>query len=437
VAAAAPLEPDPERGADVLILGGGVIGASLAWALTERGVRDVLVVDLDLAGLYASSELNAGGARATWWQPVNVETCSATLDFFEAHAERFGFRRAGYLWLYDDRELFAQALEKRAFQNAIGLGVEALEVGAVTERFPLLDRHMDELVGATFSPRDGLVNPNAVRAFFREEAEARGVRFLNRHYAMGVETRRVAGAGGSLRRVAAVQVVEVARRGVLEDADALRDILVGHHVPSALIRAETRIECDAVVNCLGAWSPVLSAKVGVPDVTEPVRRQICLVDVQRRDLAPGIDLDGLGMIVDASDLYFHPDGGHVMAGYSIPDEAPGYDFDYDGDAFFMEQIWPRLAHRASAFERCGHVRGWAGLYAVTPDRSGIAGPVAGFANLFEAHSFTGRGVMQSWAVGQAMAERIDTGRYGAIDLAPLDRERFASPERWVPEALHI
>jgi glycine/D-amino acid oxidase-like deaminating enzyme len=127
----------------------------------------------------------------------------------------------------------------------------------------------------------------------------------------------------------------------------------------------------------------------------------------------------------------------VLAGYSIPDEASGFDFDYDDDAFFENEIWPRLAHRASSFERCAHVRGWAGLYAVTPDRSGIAGTVDGFANLFEAHSFTGRGVMQSWAVGQALGELIATGRYGALDLSALTRTRFADPERWVEEELHI
>jgi glycine/D-amino acid oxidase-like deaminating enzyme len=423
--------------AEILIVGGGIIGTSLAWALAGRGARGVCVVDLDLAGLYASSELNAGGARATWWQPVNIDACRATLDFFAEHAEAFGFRRCGYLWLYDDADLHAQALEKRSLQNERGLGVEALTVPEVAERFPLLDRALDELIGATFSPRDGLVNPNAVRAWFRREAEARGVRFLNRHYVTGVETRRVAGAGGSLRRVSALYVVEVERRGVLEDADRMREILVSHRVPADEQRREARLECELVVNCLGAWSPIFSAKVGVSDPTEPVRRQICLVDVHASDVAPGVDLGALGMIVDASDLYFHPEGPHVLAGYSIPDEGSGFDFDYDGEPFFETYVWPRLAHRSSSFERCGHVRGWSGLYSVTPDRSGVAGPVPGFANLFEAHSFTGRGVMQSYAVGQAMAERIDTGHFGAIDLTPLDRVRFADPERWVPEALHI
>ena len=127
----------------------------------------------------------------------------------------------------------------------------------------------------------------------------------------------------------------------------------------------------------------------------------------------------------------------MLAGYSTPDEAPGFDFGYDGEEFFESEIWPRLAHRASSFERCGHVRGWAGLYAVTPDRSGIAGQVGGFANLFEAHSFTGRGVMQSFGVARAMGSLIATGRFQDVDLGPLARERFADRSRWVREELHI
>ncbi len=421
----------------MLIVGGGIIGSSVAWSLARLGVRDVTVVDVDLAGVYAASELNAGGARATWWQPVNIESCLATLDFFRAHRVQLGFRERGYLWLYADGELLARAKEKRALQNARGLGVELLDPGDVCERFPLLDGAVHEILGATFSPRDGLVNPNAVRAFYRDGAEQAGVRFLNRHYVTGVETERVAGAAGSLRRVAAFHVVEVrcARGG--DEGGILREILTTHRVPERARVGEARLPCGAVVNCLGAWSPILAAKLGISDPTEPVRRQLSLVDVRREALAPNARLDELGMIVDASGLYFHPEGAFVLAGYSTPDEAPGYDFDYDGDEFFEREIWPRLAHRATAFDRCRHVRGWAGLYAVTPDRSGIAGRVAGFANLFEAHSFTGRGVMQSFAIGQAMASLVASGRFGEHDLSALSRSRFPDPARWVMEELHI
>ena len=163
-----------------------------------------------------------------------------------------------------------------------------------------------------------------------------------------------------------------------------------------------------------------------------------MVDVQARDLPEEIDLSAYGMIVDASNVYFHPEGPYILAGYSPPADPSGYDFSYDGELFFEEQIWPRLAHRSSVFERCGHVRGWAGLYAVTPDCSGIVGRVPGFSNLIEAHSFTGRGVMQSWAVGRGIAELVLDGGYRTLDLGPLDRSRFdGGTERWLPEDLHI
>lgn len=421
---------------NVLIAGGGVVGSALALCLARRGVRDIQVVDLDLAGVYASSELNAGGARATWWQPVNIETCRITLDFFRSHAELFGFRELGYLWLYDDSTRFEVAREKHRLQSAAGLGVELIDRGDIADRFPILDRNLDELVGATWSPRDGLINPNAVRRYFRTEAEASGVRFSNRHYVEGVVTERISGATGQ-RRVRAVDVVEVAGGDPADDSGEIKEILTTHRVPRERRLRETRVSCEILVNCLGAWSPIFSAKIGIRDVTEAVRRQICLVGVHQEEMPAGVDLRELGMIVDSSDVYFHPEGGHVLAGYSIPEEAPGFDFDYDGAPYFEEFVWPRLAHRASTFERCGHIRGWSGLYAVTPDCSGIAGPVPGIANLFEAHSFTGRGVMQSYGVATALSERIVEGQYSVCDLSPLGRERFDSRNRWIPETLHI
>jgi sarcosine oxidase subunit beta len=423
--------------ANVLIVGGGIIGSSVAWALSERGVEGVTVVDLDLAGVYASSELNAGGARATWWQPVNIESCLAGLEFFREHAELFGWQPSGYLWLYSDETLYGRALLKRDLQNGYGLAVEALGTEELAGRFPLVDRHLDELVGATFSPHDGLLNPNALRAFYRRGAEQRGVRFRNRDYVSGVETSALVGPGGRQRRVSAVEVLELGASGRGQDDELLRAVLTGHRVPAEADARALRIECEVVVNCLGAWSPIFSAKIGVRDVTEPVRRQISLVDVHTEDVRAGVDMAALGMVVDSSGLYLHSEGGHVLAGYSTPDEPPGFDFVYEGNDFFEAEIWPRLAHRCSSFERCGHVRGWAGLYAVTPDRSGIAGPVSGFANLFEAHSFTGRGVMQSYAVGQALAGWILDGRCAGCDLSALTRERFDDPARWVMEELHI
>ncbi len=419
---------------DVLIAGGGVIGSAIACALAERGVTDVCVVDLDLAGTYASSELNAGGARATWWQEVNIASCRDTIAFFHENAEEFAFRQCGYLWLYDDRGLFERALERRNLQESLGLDVEILDATEVTRRFPLLDRNMNEIVGATFSRLDGLLNPNAVRRYYRDRAEAAGARFLNRHYVEGVETSE---SGPGRRRLDLVHIVEVAKWEPADESQLIGRILTQHRVPPDSALDHPSIRTEVFVNALGAWSPVLSSKLGVFDVAVPVRRQIAMVDVRARDLPAGVDLRKMGMIVDPSCLYMHPEGPYVLAGYSQPAEPSGYDFRYDGDAFFEQEIWPRLAHRASAFERCGHVRGWSGLYSVTPDCSGIVGRVPGFSNLIEAHSFTGRGVMQSMAIGRGVAELVCDGDFRTLDLSALDGQRFGDPSRLVTEDLHI
>ncbi len=419
--------------ADVLIAGGGVIGCAIAWSLAERGVQDVCVVDLDLQGRYASSELNAGGARATWWQEVNIAACRDTIGLFRDHGEEVSYRPCGYLWLYDDADLYRKAGERHRLQERLGLSVDLLDREEVRRRVPLLDRGMDEIVGATFSPADGLVNPNAVRRFYRERAESLGVRFLNRHYVEGVETSETNG----VRSVDLVHIVEVAKGSVSDDEGGLERILTQHRVPPEQAVDHPSIRADTFVNALGAWSPVLSSKLGVRDVAVPVRRQISMVDVRRGDLPEGFDLQSLGMIVDASGLYFHPEGPYILAGYSNEGEPSGYDFRYDGESFFEREIWPRLAHRSSSFERLGHVRGWAGLYSVTPDRSGIVGRVPGFSNLIEAHSFTGRGVMQSFGIGRGVAELLCEGSYSSLDLSPLCGDRFGDPTRWVTEDLHI
>lgn len=421
--------------ANVLIAGAGVVGSAIACALAERGVRDVCVVDLDLGGRYASSELNAGGARATWWQEVNIAACRDTLAFFAERAAELSFRRTGYLWLYADRAFFARARERRALQERLGVRVDLLLPTEVVRRHPLVDRNLEELVGATFSPGDGLLNPNALRRLYQERAIAGGARFLQRHYLEAIE---LSERSPGVRAVERVDFALVAKGDPADESRTIERILTQNGVDPDATIGQVSIRPELFVNALGAWSPLVSARLGARSFSQPVRRQISIVDVRARDLPENVDLHTGPMIVDASGIYFHPEGPYTLAGYSNADEPAGYRFEYDGEQFFEREIWPRLAHRSSAFERCHHVRGWAGLYAVTPDCSGVLGRVDGVANAIEAHSFTGRGVMQSRAVGRGVAELICDGGYRALDLAPLSPARFLGPrERWLHEDLHI
>lgn len=284
--------------ANVLIAGGGIIGSSLAWALASRETNGVVVVDLDLTGVYASSELNAGGARATWWQPVNIESCKATLEFFREHAEHFGFRARGYLWLYDDEDFYRRALKKRKLQNDYGLEVEALRPAEVGERFPLLDRNMHEIVGATFSPFDGLLNPNAVRRWYRERAESLGVVFCNRHYITGVRTQRSSDSAGVRRRISGVEIVRVKKANLDRDELDLREILTTHSLRSDLRDEELHLSCDTLVNCLGAWSPIFELRTlrSRPGLGRTLRRHSRL----QRDREPGC---GVKQLVRSSLVY--------------------------------------------------------------------------------------------------------------------------------------
>ncbi|HRK02770.1 MAG TPA: FAD-dependent oxidoreductase, partial [Oligoflexia bacterium] len=131
-----------------------------------------------------------------------------------------------------------------------------------------------------------------------------------------------------------------------------------------------------------------------------------------------------GMFVDPSGVYFHAEAQFVLSGFAIESEPDGFNFDYDGQSFFEEHIWSALHERSSGFEMLKHVTGWAGLYEVSPDRCGIMGSVNNSSQIFEAHSFSGRGVMQSWAVGRGLSELILNERFETIDLAALSGERF-------------
>lgn len=370
---------------DTLVIGAGVIGSAIAMHLAERGV-DVVAIDPDLGGALSSSERNAGGARATWWRRVNIELCAATIDWFRLNAAAVGFRQLGYLWLYPP-DLWPGAVRHVDDQNVLARNVELLEPAEITRRWPFVD-NLDGVSGGTFSPLDGLVNANAVREHYRARARAAGGRFVDRAFAESSE--------GDGDRIGTVRV------RLLENASAAERVLI-HGAPSRdRIRA---VACRRVVNAAGPWASRVASALGWSVPCRAVRRQVSLV--RCRD----VDLSACGMIVDTTGCYFHHEaGGLVLAGFSPPDDPPGFSFVYDGRAFFEAEIWPRLAHRISAMDRLEHVRGWAGLYELSPDNSALLGPVAGFSNVFEAHSFSGRGVMQSYGAALALAELITEGR---------------------------
>jgi len=409
---------------DILILGAGILGSSAAWQLAQVGAGSVTVIDLDLAGTFSSSERNAGGCRATWWHPLNAELSWLSMKFYRSIAEEVQFFQKGYLFLYSAQRWKA-AREKRVQYEALGIPVQYLEPGEIQNRLPEFE-NLRGVAGGTFSPEDGLLDPHLLREYYRSQAKALGVRFLDGIFVSGVETQG--------NRVVAV---EANRRkdGKAIGEEELEAIHTQHQVSNPDSWESIRLQPKILVNCTGAWLPVTSSFYGKPLPIRAVRRQISLFSSHEEDFSER------GMIVDSSGLYFHAEGqrsGLVLAGYSNRDEKPGYSFRYDGEPFFDRKIWLRLYRRGGRrhFEAIHHVRGWAGLYAVGPDKTGILGRTGSFGNLYELGAATGRGVMQSYQLGHLLAELIHKGRFETMDAAALTPLRFESGQ-YLQEELDI
>lgn len=407
-----------EISADVVVLGAGLIGSSVAMHLARLGAGEVTVVDYDLDGVLSSSELNAGGVRATFNQPLNIECSKLSIQYFSEHAEDLGYRACGYLWMHGPEKLDA-ALKARERQLEHGWEVQAWDPQELKRRVPFIDK-LDGIAGCTFAPRDGLVNPNLVKLHFRAEARRLGARFEDRLWIRGAE---VGADRVTLHAERHPQRLDQERMAAQYSNPALSP-----KSPKGLDGGErqfVKLRAGRVVNCLGAWAPGFARMAGYHCPSFAVRRQVAIFDCKDVDLSP------YGMMIDPSGVYFHPEATNGLAGFLNRDEPRGVNFAYDGESFFMEHIWPPLYERSTGFERLKHITGWAGQYEVSPDECAIIGQVTQgtpgtSGRVFEAHSFSGHGAMHSYAAGLALAELMVRGRYETLDLTPMSGARFES-----------
>lgn len=403
-----PTEVQNKLKADVVVVGAGLLGSSVAMHLVLKQPNlKVIVLDLDLDGVYSSSELNAGGVRATWNQPVNAALSQISIEYYEKVASEIGFRQKGYLWMYskEDWPVACKVLKANRLLNE--LGVEYLEPADLKTKYSFIDK-LEDLGGATFSPKDGLINPNLLKLHYRKKAKERGVEFLNRVWVHEVDVNpiRLEAWQWDLR----LSLDEI--KGILEKDIEVRKLATEQSAENL------QIEAKILVNCSGAWARRFATCLKVKCLSEPIRRQVSIFE------AKGLDLNPYGMFVDCSGVYFHAEANNILAGFAVPDEEPGYNFEYEGDVFFQEHIWTSLYERSSFFESLRHISGWAGLYEVSPDKSAIIGQVPGFSDVYELHSFSGRGAMQSYGAGLALAELLVDGAYKSCDLTPLRGDRF-------------
>ncbi len=365
--------------AEVVVVGGGVMGTSIAFHLAEAGMRDVVLLERDTLGS-GSSAKPFGGVRATFSDPGNVLLGQRSLETYERFAERFstdiGLRQVGYLFLCRSDAEVASVEASTALQQSLGASGRMITPAEAVELNPLVAK--DVLVGASFSPRDGYAEPAKVVAAYATALDALDGQVHDGTTVTGVET-----ASGAVRAV---------------------------HTDRGTIRTE------AVVCAAGAWSGRLGELAGVPLPVVPVRRQIGFTPTGSTPFPT------VPFTLDLSTtLYFHNYPGGMLLGISNADEPEGFGRAFD-DAWvpsFDEAarvVAPSLAGRPLA-------GGWAGLYENTPDHNAIIGVARHLDGFFYATGFSGHGFLQAPAVGEVMRD-LYRGSEPFLDVTPFDVSRF-------------
>jgi sarcosine oxidase subunit beta len=369
---------------DVVIIGGGIIGASIAYHLSEAGCTNVLVVERESQMGLGSTSKSFGGVRAQFSTPVNIKMSLYSIDFFANFQERIGhpagYRPHGYLFIATSQEHldYLQANQER--QRACGLNnVRMVSREEILSMVPQL--RGDDIVGGSFCPTDGFVDPYSVMRGFMARARERGVKLWLETEVSGIDVE-----GG---RVAGVRTT----RG--------------------------RISTRVVVNAAGPWAAQVAKLAGVEMPVSPLRRQV--VQTQPFYKLP----EKFPMVIDMSNgFHFRREGAGVLMAWPDPEESFGFKLDFDPE--FIEKVLTKAAARVPplAEAEVNPGRCWAGLYEVTPDHHAIIGRAPGLEGFFLANGFSGHGVMHSPAAGLVISEMILYGESRTIDAMPLRAERF-------------
>jgi glycine/D-amino acid oxidase-like deaminating enzyme len=378
--------------ADVVIIGGGIIGASIAYHLRQEGLSGrVLVIENDTTYTRAATPMSMGGIRQQYSAPCNLALARYSLEFYthfdEVMAGAWGrpqahFHQRGYLVLLHASN--HEALRRRyEVQRQLGVEVELLSPADVRELIPHLC--IDDLLGGIYGRCDGYLNPRGALQGFVERSRELGCTWLQDEVT-----------------------------GLTPEA-----------TPPAMVhtRHSGTITAPTLVLTTGAWTRQLAALAGIDLPVLPVRRQACYLTLPQ---PPGYKLP---MVLDRQrDISFRHDtetDNHLLSTRTIRNEPPGFNFDWDADAF-STHIAPLLRHYLPACGEPQLQRGWAGHYAVTPDENPILGPHPEYPHLLMATGFSGHGVMLAPATGKAFSELIRLGRCETFSLSSYRLERFAT-----------
>jgi len=370
--------------ADVVLIGGGIVGSSIAYHLVAAGCRNVLVLERETAQGKGSTGKSMGGVRAQFSTPVNIQMSLYSIPFYASFEERLGYpcdyRPQGYLFCATNENHMAYLRANYEKQITMGLKDVRLVAGdEIRGMFPLL--RGNDIIGGSFCATDGFVDPNSAMVGFMTWA---------------------ADHGATLWKNATVTTI--ARHGASFEVATTRE----------------SVSTPTVVNCAGPWAAEIARMAGIGLPVEPLRRM--LVPTEPFDQFPHT----APMIVDMSTgFHFRPESRGFLLAWNDPEETPGYKTDFDPS--FIEKILTRAADRVPVFENVevNPKRAWAGLYEMTPDHHPILGESPEVPGFFFANGFSGHGVMHSPATGKILSDLILTGKTDLIEASLLNFSRFA------------
>lgn len=365
---------------EIVVIGGGVMGASTAYHLAQRGVKDVMLLEKESFFGTGATGRCAGGVRYQFSTEVNIRLSQASLPMLDRFEEEMGQaidrRRCGYYLLLTREQDVAQFRQNVALQHRLGVPTQWLTGDEVRQRLPLLKA--DDVIAATVCPDDGLADPNGVVAGY------------------------VAGAK---------------RLGVTLGADTAVHAITPTPTHYTIHTNQGDIQCQKIVNAAGPWAGLISDMVGVPLPIVPLRRQWITTTP-----LPNLPPDFPFVIFFGQSLYFHPEGKGLLTGMSNPHEQPGFDqsVDEEWELVHLETAVSRLP----LLEHAGRQSGLAGLYEVTPDAHPIISGVPGVEGYYVVAGFSGHGFMHGPIAGKLMAEIILDGAAHTVDVSMLDYGRF-------------
>jgi len=381
--------------ADVVIVGGAIVGSAVATFLAARDDFDgrIVVVERDPTFAASSTTLSAASIRLQFSTPLNIELSRfgieviTNLDRYlavDGETPEIDFVENGYLFLATDAGL--PTLERNhALQRSLDVPVVLLTPAELRARFGWI--HADDLAGASLGlAHEGWFDAYALLQGFRRKARALGV----------------------VERIGEVVAVE-------RDGDAVRGVRLSDG---------SVIETTWVVNAAGPRAADVAAMAGLELPVRPRRRNVYHFE------AP-VSLGAAPLTIDPSGIYFRPEGPAYVAGFSPLGSDPDPDtLDLVVDrAAFESFVWPALAHRVPAFDRVRLLDAWAGLYEMnTLDANAVIGRHPALEGFLFANGFSGHGLQQAPAVGRGLAEWIATGRFETLDLSPLGYDRIIRNE---------